>query len=74
MASPFPSPPSISAIRAQSSSLNLLPLQRIDAQIQAVVLTAKHTVLYTLDQSTETWVGHLHLPPPPHRCPPSASS
>ena len=66
MASSAPSPPSISAIRAQSSTLNLLPLQRIDAQIQAVVLTAKHTVLYTLDQHTETWVPphtpHTHHP------------
>jgi Dcp1-like decapping family len=45
----------ITAIRAQSTSLNLLPLQRIDASIQAVVLTAKHGVLYRLDQQREVW-------------------
>ena len=50
-----PSAALISAIRAQSSSLNLLPLQRIDGAIQAVVLTAKHSVLYMLDQDTEKW-------------------
>lgn len=45
----------ISAIRAHSSQLNLLPLQRHDPQITAVIFTAKHTVLYRLDQQDQSW-------------------
>ena len=45
----------LSAVRQQSSALNLRPLQRIDPLTQSVVFTGKHSVLYRLDRHSEQW-------------------
>ncbi len=45
----------LSAIRQQSTALNLRPLQRLDPLTQAVLFTGKHTVLYRLDRLSEQW-------------------
>ena len=45
----------LSAIRQQSSTLNLRPLQRLDPLTQSVVFTGKHSVLYRLARASEQW-------------------
>ena len=45
----------LSAIREQSSALNLRPLQRIDPLTRSVLFTGKHSVLYRLERRSEQW-------------------
>jgi len=44
----------IAQLRSQSSSVNLSALQQRDAQVARVLFTAKHVVLYHLDQA-QAW-------------------